>query len=62
LSENDFEIVKIRKGTKGWIEAYIHVAQVWVLDGRLSGQKIQCVVSPSGSGYAGNAICKQKEN
>jgi len=30
LEEKDFQLTKIRKTTKGWLKAKIHVAQVWV--------------------------------
>ena len=32
LSNSNFKKVRIRKTTKGWLEALIHVAQVWVWD------------------------------
>jgi hypothetical protein len=34
LTSGDFNRVKIRKGTKGWIMGDIHLAQVWVWDGK----------------------------
>jgi SRSO17 transposase len=34
LCNTDFQTVKIRKGTKGWIKAKAHVARVWVWDGK----------------------------
>ncbi|MCP4403727.1 MAG: IS701 family transposase [bacterium] len=30
LSANDWERVKIRKGEKGWLKRYVHIATVWV--------------------------------
>lgn len=30
LTDKDFKLIKIRKGTKGWIEGYIHIKEVWV--------------------------------
>lgn len=33
LRNTDFQTVKIRKGTKGWIKAKAHVARVWVWNG-----------------------------
>lgn len=34
LRNTDFQKVKIRKGTKGWIKAKAHVVRVWVWDGK----------------------------
>lgn len=34
LSDKDFELVKIRPGTKGWIMGLIHKAEVWVWNGK----------------------------
>jgi hypothetical protein len=33
LKGKDFKEVKLRKGTKGWIMAKVHIARVWVWDG-----------------------------
>lgn len=32
LRKSDYKKVKIRKTTKGWLEAYIHINEVWVWD------------------------------
>ena len=32
LNDSDFKKVKIRKGTKGWIESFLYTKQVWVWD------------------------------
>ena len=32
LRKSDFKLVQIRKSTKGWITAYIHVKEIWVWD------------------------------
>lgn len=32
LRKSDFKLVKIRKSTKGWITAYIHVKEIWIWD------------------------------
>lgn len=34
VAASDFKEVKIRKGTKGWIMGEIHLAEVWVWDGK----------------------------
>lgn len=34
LCDEDFKVVKIRKGTKGWIMGAIHKATVWVWNGK----------------------------
>lgn len=34
VSSGDFREVKIRKGTKGWLKAKVHLATVWVWDGK----------------------------
>jgi SRSO17 transposase len=34
LQETDWEKVKVRKTTKGWLKLKVHVVQVWVWDGR----------------------------
>lgn len=34
LRNKDFKEVKLRKGTKGWVKAKIHVLKVWVWDGK----------------------------
>jgi hypothetical protein len=33
LVKADWELVKIRKGEKGWLKRHVHVAAVWVWDG-----------------------------
>ena len=33
LSESDWQKVRIRKTTKGWLMAFIHIKEVWVWDG-----------------------------
>jgi SRSO17 transposase len=33
LPKESWELVKIRKGEKGWLKRYVHVATVWVWDG-----------------------------
>lgn len=32
LMDNEFKKARIRKTTKGWLEAYIHIREVWVWD------------------------------
>lgn len=32
LRKSDFKLVRIRRSTKGWIEAYIHIKEVWIWD------------------------------
>jgi SRSO17 transposase len=32
LKSENFQRIRIRKTTKGWLEAYIHIAKVWVWD------------------------------
>ena len=39
LRRKDFKKVRIRKSTKGWIEAYIHVKEVWVWDEACGDEK-----------------------
>jgi SRSO17 transposase len=34
LSSDDWELVKIRKSQKGWVKRKVHVATVWVWDGK----------------------------
>jgi hypothetical protein len=34
LANKEFKEVKLRKGTKGWIKARVHIARVWVWDGQ----------------------------
>lgn len=33
LRKEDFSKINVRKGTKGWIKAYVHIKAVWVWDG-----------------------------
>jgi SRSO17 transposase len=44
LSADDWELVKIRKGEKGWLKRPVHVANVWVWDGKEERARRRTVV------------------
>jgi SRSO17 transposase len=44
LSKADWELVKIRKGAKGWLTRHVHVATVWVWDGEEAHARCRTLV------------------
>jgi SRSO17 transposase len=44
LSADRWEVVKIRKGEKGWVKRKVHVATVWVWDGKEAQARRRTVV------------------
>ncbi len=44
LSADEWELVKIRKGEKGWLKRHVHVANVWVWDGKEESARRRTVV------------------
>ena len=50
LKKSDFEKVKVRKGTKGWIKAHVHTQVVWVWDGKESNARQRTLIIHKGVG------------
>ncbi|MCP4287472.1 MAG: IS701 family transposase, partial [Gammaproteobacteria bacterium] len=44
LPKESWELVKIRKGEKGWLKRHVHVATVWVWDGEEESARRRTVV------------------
>lgn len=48
LKNKDFKEVKLRKGTKGWIMAKVHIAKVWVWNGEEQKARERTVIIRKG--------------